>query len=267
MRPSKSIADVQSEADDRRIAIERVGVKGLTYPITVRDRAEGTQATVASVSMYVSLPHQFKGTHMSRFVEILNDFRTEISVARLPEVLQETKRRLSAESAHFEAAFPYFIEKRAPVTGAAGLMEYNCRIHGIATDDGNTDIETTVAVPVTTVCPCSREISDRGAHNQRGLVTVTFRSRKFVWMEDVITLVEANASCEVYSLIKREDEKAITERAYDHPMFVEDVVRTIAKELMSIDALSSFVVAAENFESIHNHNAYAEVVWSREKGT
>lgn len=250
--------DVQSQADDRRIPIDKVGVKNIRYPITVLDKAKGRQRTVASVNMYVNLPHQYKGTHMSRFIEILSKYRREISLENLTTILGEMKNRLDAESAHMEMTFPYFIEKTAPVSGVQSLMEYTCTLKGSLNGKGK-DILVEVAVPITTCCPCSKEISEAGAHNQRGIVNLAIRYKKLVWIEDLINLVESSCSCEVFSLLKRSDEKFVTESAYDNPMFVEDVVREIAFKLEQDDNIIWFEVSTENFESIHNHSAYAYI--------
>lgn len=250
--------DVQSDIDLRRVDIQKVGVKNIRYPISVMDKAHGVQHTVANVNMYVDLPHRFKGTHMSRFIEILNAFKGEIAIKNFSKILQEMKRSLKASCAHLEIEFPYFIEKHAPVTGASGLMEYICRFYGSSNDEKE-DFLVGVDVPITTVCPCSKEISDEGAHNQRGLVTVTLRFKRFIWIEDIIQLVEESASCDVFSILKRPDEKYVTEKAYRNPMFVEDVVREVARKLAADPNITWFSVASENLESIHNHSAYAYV--------
>jgi GTP cyclohydrolase I len=250
------LADVQSGPDTRELEIDKVGVKNIRYPVVVLDKAAGTQQTVASISMYVDLPRQFRGTHMSRFVEILNEFRGRISVKDVARILEEMKRRLEATSAHLEVSFPYFIEKRAPVSGAAGLMEYECAILAELRGE-KPDVVVEVSVPVMTLCPCSKEIADFGAHNQRGRVKVRFRFERFVWIEDIITLVEGCASSGVYSVLKREDEKFVTERAYQNPTFVEDVVRSAAQKLAATPHVTWYSVEAEAFESIHNHSAYA----------
>ena len=249
--------DLQKSRDTRNIAIDKVGVKDIRYPIVVMDKSKVQQHTVARINMYVDLPHQFKGTHMSRFIEILNEYRGEITMRNMGTLLQAMKDRLEASCAHMELEFPYFIEKEAPVSRARGLMEYTCRL--IGTLDVEKDFVLAVTVPVTSLCPCSREISARGAHNQRSMVTVEIRSRKFIWIEDLIAWIEACGSAPVYSLLKREDEKAVTELAYDHPMFVEDIVRAVTEKLRSVEEISWFRVACENFESIHNHSAYAMV--------
>ncbi len=254
----RGLADVQSMADDRRIPLNRVGIKNIRYPITVLDKEKGRQQTVASINMYVNLPHQFKGTHMSRFVEILNEYRQEINVRTFEMILSAMKERLDAQEAHLEIDFPYFIEKSAPVTKTRGLMEYGCGLHGSMTD--HLDMMLIARVPVTTVCPCSKEISSYGAHNQRGEVRVWIRFDRFIWLEDVIRVVEECGSSEVYSVLKRPDEKFVTEFAYDHPMFVEDLVRGVYQGLKKIPEITWFAVEAENFESIHNHSAYAYAV-------
>ncbi len=251
------LVDIQNLPDTRNIRIKKVGVKNIRYPITVRDKKNGIQHTVASVNMYVDLPQHFKGTHMSRFVEILNTYRGDIAIRNFSNILNDMKKTLNAKSAHLEIEFPYFIEKEAPVTHSRGLMEYICRFCGSSNDVE--DFYVGIVVPVTTLCPCSREISDRGAHNQRSIVTVNVRFKKFFWIEDIIELVEQSASCDVYSILKRPDEKYVTEKAYDNPMFVEDIVREIALKLSKDDNITWFTVEAENFESIHNHSAYAFV--------
>ncbi len=251
--------DIQSQLDDRQIEIQKVGVKNIRYPITVLDKVKGVQHTVASVNMYVNLPHHFKGIHMSRFVEILNKYKGDIAIKNLTKILQEMKEKLKAKSAHLEVEFPYFIEKGAPVTKAKGLTEYICRFCGSSNEGEGEDFYVGIDVPITTVCPCSKEISDHGAHNQRGIVTVNIRFKKFIWIEDLIQLVEASASCDIYSILKRPDEKYVTEKAYENPMFVEDVVREVAKKLSNDPNITWFSVESENFESIHNHSAYAYV--------
>jgi len=251
--------DIQSQRDHRKIEINKVGVKNIRYPITVLDKARGVQHTVANVNMYVDLPHQFKGTHMSRFIEILNKFKGDISIKTFSNILREMKQRLKAKSAHLEVEFPYFIEKEAPVTRAKSLMEYICRFCGSSNRVEKDDFFLGIVVPITTVCPCSKEISQFGAHNQRSIVTVRLRFKKFLWIEDIVQLIEDCASCDLYSILKRPDEKFVTEKAYENPMFVEDVVREIAKRLKKDPNITWFTVESENFESIHNHSAYAFV--------
>ena len=253
--------DIQNHKDHRNIDIDQVGVKGIRYPITVLDKNNGKQQTVAKINMYVNLPRHYKGTHMSRFVEVLNEHSKRISLQNFSDILEEVKSRLAAESAHMEITFPYFINKMAPVTGSEGLMEYKCTFKGSL--NKGIDIVTIIDVPISTLCPCSKEISDFGAHNQRGVVTLKVRFKKFIWIEDLIKLVEDSASSEVFSVLKREDEKFVTEKAYENPMFVEDIVRDIALKLNEDSNITWFAVESENFESIHNHNAYAYI--EREK--
>ena len=258
-KPGITMKDIQNEPDFRNIPIDKVGIKNLRYPITVLDRKKGAQHTVATINMYVDLPHKNKGTHMSRFVEILNLFRPEVSLKRISDVLAEMKNHLNAASAHIEVAFPYFIEKTAPVSGAQGLLDYTCMFSGSSDPKGRVDLVCEVRVPVSSVCPCSKEISDFGAHNQRGEVRLAVRFKKFIWIEDIIELVESAASCEVYSVLKRVDEKCVTESGFANPKFVEDIVRDVAKKLMADENITWFSVSAENFESIHNHSAYAHI--------
>ena len=250
--------DIQNQKDDRNIDIKKVGVKGLKYPITVLDRNNGTQPVNATINMYVNLIHRFKGTHMSRFVEVLNEIREQGNIRTLHSILEKIRVKLHAESAHIEIEFPYFIEKTAPLSRAKSLMEYHCQFLGTCTDS-TMDFVVGMVVPVTTVCPCSKEISRAGAHNQRSIVTVRLRFRKFFWIEDVIKLIEESASGEVFSLLKRVDEKFVTEKGYENPMFVEDVVRNVAGRLSQDPNFTWYSVEAENFESIHNHSAYAYV--------
>ncbi len=251
-----SIADVQSSEDKRRIAINKVGIKDIRHPVRVKDRNDGEQHTVATFNMYVNLPHNFKGTHMSRFVEILNSHEKEISVESFKGMLAEMAQRLEAESGHIEMSFPYFVNKTAPVSGVKSLMDYDITLIG-EIHAGVPQLDIKVVVPVTSLCPCSKKISDRGAHNQRSHVTVQVRTRDFVWIEEVIEMVEKEASCELYGLLKRPDEKHVTERAYDNPKFVEDMVRDVAGRLNADDRIVAYTVESENFESIHNHSAYA----------
>jgi len=250
------IADVQSSIDSRHIAIDKVGIKDIRHPVRVKDRSQGEQHTVALFNMYVELPHNFKGTHMSRFVEILNNYETEISVESFQDMLAEMAHRLEADAGHIEMTFPYFVMKTAPISGVRSLMDYHVSFLG-EIRNGQSVTTTRVVVPVTSLCPCSKEISDRGAHNQRSHVTVSVRTNQFVWVEDIIDLVEKQASCELYGLLKRPDEKYVTERAYDNPRFVEDMVREVASVLNADDRIDAYTVESENFESIHNHSAYA----------
>lgn len=250
--------DTQNQQDTRGIAIDRVGVKNLRFPLRIKDRDHAEQSTVAVVSLAVDLPHHFKGTHMSRFVEVLHAHGNVLTVANIAAMPEELLERLDAEKAHVEFRFPYFRNKKAPVTGAEGLLDYGV-IFEVNAQKHNVDFVVTVEVPVTTLCPCSKAISARGAHNQRGVVTLAVRFNTPVWIEDLIELVESSASSELFSVLKRPDEKAVTERAYDNPVFVEDLVRNVALHARNHPAITWFRVEAENYESIHNHNAWAVV--------
>jgi GTP cyclohydrolase I len=261
--------DVQNGQDHRHIPIDRVGVCDLQYPIVVLDREQQQQQTTARLTMSVNLPHEFKGTHMSRFIEVLNAHRGEITMRTVPSILKELKMRLAAESAHIEVAFPYFLEKAAPVTGARALMHYDCRFIGEA-NGSNFDFVLHVQVPVTSLCPCSKAISDYGAHNQRGEVTIDVRPQPsadggvaMIWIEELIQVAESSASSPVYALLKRPDERHVTMQAYDNPVFVEDIVRNAAIKLQADQRVRWFRVRALNHESIHNHDAFAEITWER----
>ncbi|WP_043757290.1 GTP cyclohydrolase FolE2 [Imhoffiella purpurea] len=250
------IADVQGSADTRRIAIDKVGIKDIRHPVRVRERGGSEQHTVATFNMYVYLPHDFKGTHMSRFVQVLNNHEREISVSSFKEMLVEMSDRLESEAGHIEMRFPYFISKKAPVSGVESLLDYEVTFIG-EIRHGEPRLQLKVAVPVTSLCPCSKKISAYGAHNQRSHVTVQVRMQGFMWLEELIELIEREASSELFGLLKRPDEKYVTEHAYDNPKFVEDLVRDVAKRLNQDERILSYVVEAENFESIHNHSAYA----------
>jgi len=251
------MTDVQGSADFRNMPIQKVGIRNISYPITVRDKSRETQQTVANVSLSVNLPHTNRGTHMSRFVEVLDRFKDEVSYQSLDLILMEIKKALNAEESHIELSFPFFLRKKAPVSGMESLMSYECVIE--ATCGHHTEIAARVAVPVHTLCPCSKEISDFSAHNQRGTVSITVGMTKFIWIEDLIQIAEVSASSPVYALLKREDEKHITEHAYENPRFVEDVVREVALQLHPLPGLRYYMIEAENFESIHNHSAYAVI--------
>lgn len=251
-----SIADVQNSEDTRCIPINKVGIKDIRHPIRVKDRSQGEQHTIANFNMYVNLPHNFKGTHMSRFVEILNNYERELSVESFNTMLEEMIERLDAEAGHIEMSFAYFVEKPAPISGVKSLMDYEVTLLG-EIENGQPCVDIKVVVPVTSLCPCSKKISEYGAHNQRSHVTVTAKTRDFVWIEDIIDLVEDQASCELFGLLKRPDEKYVTERAYDNPKFVEDMVRDVAAALNADDRITAYTIESENFESIHNHSAYA----------
>ena len=252
------IPDVQSSRDTRRLAIDRVGVKAIRHPARIQERSGGSQNTVAMFNMYVGLPHHFKGTHMSRFVEILNAHEREISPDTFRVMLREMAKKLEAGSGRIEMTFPYFVSKKAPVSGVKSLMDYEVTFIG-EIEGGQETFTLKVLVPVTSLCPCSKGISERGAHNQRSHVTIAARINAFVWIEELIDIAENEASCQLYGLLKRPDEKFVTENAYDNPKFVEDMVRDIAARLNGDKRIEAYVVESENFESIHNHSAYAMI--------
>ena len=257
-RDRVAIPDIQGSADKRKIAIDKVGVKAIRHPVRVAERGGGVQHTIAMFNMYVGLPHQFKGTHMSRFLEILNAYEREISVESFKTMLEDMATRLEAESGVIEMTFPYFINKAAPVSKVLSLMDYEVTFVG-EIKSGKRLFNMKVVVPVTSLCPCSKNISDYGAHNQRSHVTIAARTREFVWIEELVEYAEKHASSQLYGLLKRPDEKHVTEYAYDHPKFVEDMVRDIAADLNRDKRIDQYVVESENFESIHNHSAYALV--------
>jgi len=248
--------DKQSERDHRELRIDKVGVRVLRFPIQVRDKARAVQNTVATIGMFVDLPKEFKGTHMRRFIEVLNAHGNIVHVENLTEILYAMQKKFQAATSHLEMEFPYFMVKRAPVSGLEGVMDYTARFDATACHK-DIDFVLTVKAMVTTLCPCSKAIAAYGAHNQRGEVTVQIRFRKPVWIEDLIAIIEGSASSELYALLKRQDEKAVTERAYDNPVFVEDLVRNVALKLNAHPEVTWYKVEAENHESIHNHNAYA----------
>jgi len=259
-----NVEDVQSRADTRELPINKVGIKEITHPVKLCDRSSGEQHTVATFNMYVNLPHDFKGTHMSRFVEILHGER-EISVENFRRMLTDMTLRLEAESGHIEMSFPFFVMKKAPVSGVESLMDYRATLIGEQRGTA-TEMWVRVVVPVTSLCPCSKRISDRGAHNQRSHVTITAKVREHLWIEELIDIAESEASCEVFGILKRPDEKHVTEKAYDNPKFVEDLVRDIAMRLNAEDRIAAYSVEAENFESIHNHSAYALIERDKDVG-
>ena len=250
--------DVQGSQDDRMVAIDRVGVKEVVYPMRLATRDGGEQTTVATISMYVALPQEKKGTHMSRFLEVLNEHQcSPFSPEDIPRITQAIKERLNAQEAHFEATFTYFIEKPAPVTGQKGLMNYEVTLACTASTDE--DFVMTVAAPATSLCPCSKEISEYGAHNQRCRIEAAVRTEGFMWIEDLVEQLESAASHPVYAVLKRPDEKYVTEKAFENPKFVEDIIRDLAITLNRDDRVVQYSISSENFESIHSHNAYAEI--------
>lgn len=261
-KSASALPDVQNSQDTRAIAINKVGIKDILHPVQVKDRTGKIQHTIANFNMYVALPHEFKGTHMSRFVEILNNHEWEITVDSFKTMLTEMTSLLDAEVGHIEMTFHFFINKTAPASGVQSLLDYEVTFIGERKDNQNI-INLKVVVPVTSLCPCSKKISERGAHNQRSHVTVNVETEDFIWIEEIIDMVEAQASCELYGLLKRPDEKIVTERAYDNPKFVEDMVRDIAHQLNIDERIQAYTVESENFESIHNHSAYALIEKTR----
>ncbi len=262
--PARQLPDIQKTKDRRGVPIDNVGICDLSFPIAVLDRQNQKQQTVATISMSVSLPHHFKGTHMSRFLEILSRHQGEVTMRTLPAILHDLKQHLDSEAAHIEVEFPYFLTRTAPVSGSQAPMDYRCTF--IGQSNGKTDdFLLRVKVPVTTLCPCSKEISDYGAHNQRGQVTVTVRPKRtnglweLIWIEELIDIAERSASAPVYPLLKRPDERHVTMQAFDNPVFVEDVVRNAAHLLKKDKRITWFEVRAVNQESIHNHSAFAIV--------
>ncbi len=250
------IPDVQSTHDTRNIPINKVGIKSIRHPVKVAERDGGIQHTIGNFDMFVRLPAEFKGTHMSRFVEILNAQEREISVASFQSIVTAMVERLDAASGYIQMSFPYFVNKTAPVSGVQSLLDYEVTYIG-EIRDGAYFFTMKVLVPVTSLCPCSKQISQYGAHNQRSHVTLTATTGEHVWIEELIDMAEQEASCELYGLLKRPDEKYVTERAYENPKFVEDMVRDVAARLEADPRVTAYVVESENFESIHNHSAYA----------
>ncbi len=263
------LIDVHAEPDHRRLGLDRAGVKDLRYPICVLDRAQGTQHTIATIDLSVSLPAEAKGAHMSRFIELLNRHRREIDIRKFRALAAELRRELSAEAAYVEVKFPYFIEKAAPVSKALGLVDYACTFGAAVRGKGakeTAELWVAAEVPVTSLCPCSKAISKYGAHNQRSIVRVKVWFEKFFWLEDLISAVEASASSELYALLKRPDEKFVTERAYENPRFVEDLVREVGLKLRAEPNFTRWEITAESLESIHAHNAYAALAWPGGRG-
>ncbi len=271
----RELIDMQAQQDDRGIALERVGVRGLRSPIVVLDKEAGEQSTVAELSLSVDLPPSAKGTHMSRFVEVLDEHRGEFTMRTLPALCADLRQRLGADHAQVTARFPYFIERVAPASGAKSLMDITCEFQGEVQGDHST-FTLTVEVPVTSLCPCSKAVSDYGAHNQRGILTISVRgdaanngagsTENLVWIEDLIAVAESSASAPVYPLLKRDDERFVTMQAYDNPVFAEDMVRNVIAQLQQDERVHWVHVLADNHESIHNHSAFAETTWTRDAG-
>jgi GTP cyclohydrolase I len=263
------VADIQSSPDWRNIPVNRVGIRRIRHPMIFEDftpmRGLSRQHVVAHFDMLVNLPKNVKGTHMSRFVEILNEEETVLSVATVPHWLDTMVMRLHANYGFLQVNFPYFVKKFAPISKAASLMDYDVSIRGVL-ENGQCHTFVSAIVPVTSLCPCSKEISDYGAHNQRSHVTVTVRAAQTLSLIEIIQLVESKASCELYGILKRTDEKTVTERAYDNPKFVEDMVRDVATSLDQLESVQGYKISSENFESIHNHSAFAEIdrLWTND---
>jgi len=258
LQPIQHLKDTQSEPDYRQIPIDRVGVKNLRYPIQIRDKARAMQSTVAQFTLAVDLPHQYKGTHMSRFVEALESWTGDLSYASFRELLSDVRGRLKAKDAHVTFRFPYFIKRKAPVSASPGVMDYQCSVEG-RLDDAGFRISLGVEVPVMTVCPCSLAISGKSAHSQRAVVSLRCRFKGFLWLEELIDIAESSASSKVYAVLKRRDEKFVTEDAFENPAFVEDVVRAAADALNAHPLVTWYKAEAESFESIHNHSAFAAI--------
>ncbi len=252
--------DIQNLADQRGIAIQKVGVADVHLPFCIKTKTGGMQSVLAKIKLTVDLPEQYKGTHMSRFIEALSDWSQKpVSYREMEQILNDIMNRLDAQSAHIDIFFKYFIEKTAPVTGLKSLLDYDCLFSGNLTQGGHMEFILGVNVPFTSLCPCSKEIAEYGAHNQRGLMKVKIKHQpgRFIWIEDLVSIMEAESSCPVYPLLKREDEKYVTEKAYNNPKFVEDVLRDLVLTLRKLHGVCWFEVECENYESIHNHNAYA----------
>ena len=256
--------DIQNSEDNREVPLRKVGVRNVEYPVSVLDKKHKIQNTTATVDLFVNLPHHFKGTHMSRFIEVFHKYREDISINHFMEMLEEIRTKLEAEESFGKISFPYYIEKEAPVTRSKGIIRYMCTYEAEVSEGGK-KFYLEVKVPVTTLCPCSKAISEYGAHNQRGTVTVKILYKDFFWLEDLIEVIENSASSPLYSVLKRQDEKFVTEHAYDNPRFVEDVVREVYIALKNFEGGGKFTwfsVEAENEESIHAHNAYAYTEYS-----
>jgi GTP cyclohydrolase IB len=255
---SCDLPDTQNNLDTRQIIIDRVGIKDISHPITYVDRDGNKSPTVGNFTMTVTLPENVKGTHMSRFIQILNEGPCEFNSSNFSNIIEKVRDRLESDTAHIILDFPFFRKKKAPSSGVESMMDYQVSLYG-SLENGKSEIMMKVVVPVTSLCPCSKSISKYGAHNQRSHITIKAKATvgKTLYLEDLIDLAEKKASCELYAILKREDEKVVTERAYDNPAFVEDLVRDIAVALNANDNISYYRLESENFESIHNHSAYA----------
>ena len=251
--------DVQNYIDNRNITVDQVGIWDIEYPIVVKDRKNTIQHTVAKVDLTVMLLPEFKGTHMSRIIEVLNQFRGEITTDNMPELLMKLRKNLDSPQALAALRFPYFIEKKAPVSGISSMFSINVLFSGFSDEKEGNSFIMGLRVPVTTLCPCSKEISSFGAHNQRSFITLYVQFKDFVWLEELITVIEESASCEIYPLLKRPDEKFVTEKAFANPVFAEDIVRGVSEKMMEDPRIKWFMVETLHLESIHSHNAYARI--------
>lgn len=247
--------DIQSEPANHEIPLDRVGIRDIIYPIKVLDRVNGVQQTIARINLYCNLPHNYRGTHMSRFIEVLNSHLDNISPNNIKQLLSDIQTKLQAEKSHVDINFTYFIKKKAPITKAESFMNYEARF--IAELGKKFDFITEIIIPVNTLCPCSKEISTKGAHNQRAEILISVRMKKMVWLEELIEYGEKSASAPLYALLKRPDEKYVTEHSYDNPKFVEDVAREVAHKLDKNENITWYFIQVVSFESIHNHNAFA----------
>ena len=255
---ASDLPDTQNTKDTRQIVIDKVGIKDISHPITYVDRDGNRAPTVGNFTMTVTLPEHVKGTHMSRFIQILNEGPCEFTSDNFKKIIDKVRERLESDTAHITLDFPFFRKKKAPSSGVESMMDYQVTLYGMI-DNGESEVMMKVVVPVTSLCPCSKSISKYGAHNQRSHITIKAKATKgeTLYIEDLIDLAERKASCELYAILKRDDEKVVTERAYDNPAFVEDLVRDIAVELNNDDKINYYRLESENFESIHNHSAYA----------
>ena len=261
-----SLKDVQNVRDERGIAIQKVGVSNVNLPFLIKTKAGSYQSVLANIKLTADLPQEFKGTHMSRFIEILSEWSQKpVSNREMLSILKEITKRLNAQNAHIDIAFKYFVEKVAPVSGLKSLLDLDCQFSGSLTGGQDLEFVLGLSVPFTSLCPCSKEISEYGAHNQRGLMRAKIRYApgRFHWIEDLVTLMEAQGSCPVFPLLKREDEKYVTEKAYENPKFVEDILRDLVLAFRLLEGVEWFELECENYESIHNHSAYAAHVESR----
>ena len=260
----KELQDTQNKVDVRNIPITRVGIKDIKYPFEISDRDGVPQSTIGNFTMSVGLPHNVKGTHMSRFVKILEDQDSSLSIKNFDSLVKNTTNILDSDSAYISVDFTYFKKKCAPVSRVESLLDYSIN-YTCEVKNNVVNKYLKVTVPVTSLCPCSKNISDYGAHNQRSHISAHIRTEKTVWIDDVIEMLEDQASCQIYGLLKRPDEKYVTEQAYDNPKFTEDIIRDVAVTLNKDERVTAYKIESENFESIHNHSAYAYIEKDKKK--